>query len=89
MDGYDPNNLIHVYLRRIDEKLDRVVDDIANLQRRMTSVEKSIGELKFDIAEVNHRIDGLGSRLERAERRLELRGDAMRETTQAYRGPDA
>ena len=89
MQDYDPNNFTHVYLRKIDEKLDRVLDDVANLQRRMTSVEKSLGELKFDIAEVNHRIDGLGSRLGRAERRLELRGDMMRETSEKFERPSS
>ena len=61
----DPDSLVLRYLRRIDEKLDRVAADVADLKVRTTSIETSI-------AVVNNRIDRIEARLDRIERRLEL-----------------
>ena len=33
----EPENLVLVYLRRIDTKLDRLTDDVQDLKRRVTS----------------------------------------------------
>jgi archaellum component FlaC len=61
----EPDNIVLVYLRRIDEKVDRLADDLRDLKVRMTGVEENL-------AGVQRRIDRLETRLERIERRLDL-----------------
>ena len=75
----EPENLILVYLRRIDAKLDRVIDDVQDLKHRVTSLELStarlssdIGGLRADYAGLQVRVDRIETRLERIERRLDL-----------------
>jgi tetrahydromethanopterin S-methyltransferase subunit G len=68
----EPDNLVLRYLRRMDEKLDRVIDDIADLKRRMTSLEQAVSLLHGDFAGQSLRIDRIEARLERIERRLDL-----------------
>ena len=60
----EPENLILRY-RRIDDKLDRVVDDVRELKIRMTAVEENLASL-------NRHFDRLEVRVDRIERRLEL-----------------
>jgi predicted nucleic acid-binding Zn-ribbon protein len=67
-----PDNLILVYLRRMDEKLDRLVDSVANLGRRVTSLETKVALLHGDFAAQSERIDRIELRLERIERRLDI-----------------
>ena len=61
----EPDNIVLVYLRRIDEKVDRLADDLRDLKVRMTGVDENL-------AGVQRRIDRLEMRLERIERRLDL-----------------
>ncbi len=61
----EPDNLVLVYLRRLDEKVDRLIDDVQDLKVRMTHVEEGL-------AGVNRRLDRLEVRVERIERRLDL-----------------
>lgn len=58
-------NLTLAMLRRIDTKLDRVIDDLADLKMRMTSTEEGL-------AGVNRRLDRVETRLDRIERRFDL-----------------
>lgn len=58
-------NLTLAMLRRIDTKLDRVIDDLADLKVRMTSAEEGL-------AGVNRRLDRIETRLDRIERRFDL-----------------
>ncbi len=67
-----PDNLILVYLRRMDAKLDRVIDDVSDLKVRMTNVEEQLAKVELSIAGVNRRIDRVEVRLDHIERRLEL-----------------
>ena len=67
-----PDNLILVYLRRIDEKLDRLVDSVADLGRRVMSVETKVASLHGDFAAQSERIDRIELRLERIERRQNI-----------------
>ncbi len=68
----EPDNLILRYLRRIDEKVDRLGDDVRDLKVRMTAVDRQLGDLHVAIAGVNGRIDKVEARLDRIERRLDL-----------------
>lgn len=61
----EPENLTLIYLRRIDEKVDRLIDDVADVKARLTAVEENL-------AGVHRRIDRLEVRVERIERRLDL-----------------
>jgi archaellum component FlaC len=61
----EPENLLLQYMRRFDEKLDRVVDEMIDVKVRLTAVEEGL-------AGVNRRLDRLELRVERIERRLDL-----------------
>jgi len=67
-----PDNLILAYLRRMDEKLDRLVASVAALGRRLTSLETKVAPLHGDFAAQSERIDRIELRLERIELRLEI-----------------
>ena len=74
-----PENLVLVQLRRSDEKLDRILGDLGDLKRHLTSVEQQIavlqqqtGLLHGDFAGQSARIDRVDQRLDRIERRLDL-----------------
>ena len=60
-----PDNIVLIHLRRIDEKLDRIIDEVRDLKVRTTGVEEGL-------AGVNRRIDRFDMRLDRIERRLDL-----------------
>ncbi len=61
----EPDNVVLVLLRKIDERTERMADDLQDLKSRVTSVEGGL-------AGVNRRLDRLDNRVERIERRLEL-----------------
>ena len=61
----DTANLILEYMRKFDKKLDRVVDDLSDLKRRVTAVEENL-------AGVHRRLDRIDDRVDRIERRLDL-----------------
>ncbi|MCA3245669.1 MAG: hypothetical protein ING29_04225 [Azospirillum sp.] len=60
-----PENIVLVYLGRIDEKVDRLADDMRELRARVGAVEQGVAQL-------GGRVDRLTDRIERVERRLEL-----------------
>lgn len=61
----EPDNLVLQMLRRMDIKLDRVIDDLGDVKVRMTHVEEGL-------AGVNRRLDRLETRVDRIEKRLDL-----------------
>ena len=61
----EPDNVVLVLLRKIDERTMRMADDLQDLKARVTSFEEGL-------AGVNRRLDRLDSRVDRIERRLEL-----------------
>ncbi len=72
----EPDNLILVYLRRLDAKLDGVTDVLADHGGRLTSLEIAVANLAA--TEASHyanlalRVDRVEERLLRIERRLDL-----------------
>lgn len=68
-----PDNLIVRYLRRLDEKVDRVIEDLREIKQRLSSVAVSVGHIHGDFAAQSQRIDRLENRLDRIEQRLDLR----------------
>lgn len=61
----EPDNIVLRYLLRIDEKIDRLADDVRDVKMRLTAVEENQ-------AGVHRRLDRLELRVERIERRLDL-----------------
>jgi archaellum component FlaC len=61
----EPENIVLVMLRKIDQRTERMADDLQDLKVRMTAVEEGL-------AGVNRRLDRLEVRVERIEKRLEL-----------------
>lgn len=60
-----PDNIMLAILRKIDQRTERMAEDLQDLKVRVTSVEEGL-------AGVNRRLDRLETRVERIEKRLEL-----------------
>lgn len=69
----EPENLLLVYLRRIDEKVDLLIEDVRDVKRRLTSLEMTVAQIHGDFAGQSMRIDRLENRLDRIESRLDIR----------------
>ncbi len=71
-----PENLLLVYSRRLDAKLDQVIETQKDHGRRLTALEIQVGNLAATemshYANTNLRIDNIEKRLDRIERRLDL-----------------
>jgi archaellum component FlaC len=61
----EPDNIVLAILRKIDQRTERMAEDLQDLKVRVTSVEEGL-------AGVNRRLDRLDHRVERIEQRLEL-----------------
>ena len=61
----EPDNVVLGYLRPIDEKADRVIDDVRDIKFRVTNLDE--GQ-----AGIQRRLDRVEVRLDRIERRLDL-----------------
>jgi len=76
----EPENLTLVVLRRLDAKIDRVLQDMADVKPRLTTLVVQAGNLVS--TEASHyaqtilRLDRVETRLDRIERRLDLVGTA-------------
>ncbi len=75
----EPDSSVLCYLRRIDEKLDRVSDDVSDLKGRVSAVETGLNAVRRDLvalsesdARLQVAIDRQSERLERIERRLDI-----------------
>jgi len=60
-----PDSLVLRFMRHVDAKLDRVIDDLADIKVRVTNVAENLAAL-------NRRVDRIDLRVERIERRLNL-----------------
>jgi uncharacterized coiled-coil protein SlyX len=77
----EPDNIVIVFLRRIDQKIDLLAADVQDLKQRVTSLEGQFAHLQSDIARLHGdfagqsaRMDRIEQRLDRIERRLDLVG---------------
>ncbi len=61
----EADNIVLLMLRRIDQRTERMAEDLHDLKVRVTGVEEGL-------AGVNRRLDRLEGRVERIEKRLEL-----------------
>ena len=76
----DVENLVLEHLRHIRARVDQIADDVTDLKLRMSGLENAMGLVRREIAhgdETDARqqisLDRLAARVERLERRLELR----------------
>ncbi len=74
-----PDNLVLRYLRRIDEKVDRLGDRMDDLTGRLTAVEVGLNAVRRDLvslyeadARLQVSVDRQSARLDRIEQRLNL-----------------
>ena len=72
----DPDNIVLVYLRRIDARTDRIAQDVADLKQRFTTLEIQVGQAiateASHYAQIMLRMDRFEDRLDRIERRQDL-----------------
>jgi hypothetical protein len=61
----EPDNIVLVMLRRIDQRTEYLLEELRDLKVRVTAVVEGL-------AGVNRRLDRLDVRVERIEKRLEL-----------------
>jgi septation ring formation regulator EzrA len=69
-------NLVLEHLRHIRGRVDQIVDDLGTIKLRLSSLESQVAGLHADNAIAHQRMDRMDARLERIERRLELRESA-------------
>jgi hypothetical protein len=63
----EPDKIFLIYPRRLDEKVDRLLDEMRDVKVRLTGVEENL-------AGVHRRLDRTDVRIDRIERRLDLAG---------------
>jgi hypothetical protein len=72
----EPENLMLVYLRRLDGKMDRLIEDMRDLKHRVTTLEIQIGQQAA--TEGSHyaglaiRMDRMSNDIDRIKSRLDL-----------------
>jgi hypothetical protein len=68
----NPENVVLRYLRRIDERLDRINNGLQNLATRVGSVEEQVAGLRRDFVRLEVRVDQMDDRLKRIQRQFDL-----------------
>jgi len=67
-----PDNIVLVYLRRMDERLEQLAIDMREVKERLHILKQQGASLHAQYASLSGRIDRIETRLDRIERRLEL-----------------
>jgi len=77
----EPDNLVLVYLRRMDAKLDRALEEIAELKLRQNDTHRATLALRREqtsdaetVAHVQAQLDRLRDDIETIKRRLDIVG---------------
>ena len=65
-------NLTLLFMRRLDQRLDRLESDIGDIKLRVTATEEHLASIMMSVAGLNARMDKIDGRLGRVERRLDL-----------------
>jgi hypothetical protein len=61
----EPDNIVLVYLRRLDEKLDRMAGYIGEMKTSLTNIEALMGQIEL-------RLDRRENRFDRIDKHLDL-----------------
>ena len=67
-----PENLMLVFLRRLDQRMERLEGDMADIKLQATAIEEHLASIMMSMAGANARMDKIDARLARVERRLDL-----------------
>ena len=67
----EPDHIPLQYMRRFDERQERMADDLKDIKFRLTQVEGHFGSVELGLAGVQRRIDRVEQRLDRIETRLD------------------
>jgi predicted nucleic acid-binding Zn-ribbon protein len=65
-------NLVLEMLRRMDQRLDNIENDLGDIKLRVTATEEHLASMMMSIAGINSRMDKLDNRMSRIEKRLDL-----------------
>lgn len=75
----EPDNLVLVYLRRLDAKVDRVIETQGEVVYRLGRLEEGMARFRRDqsgdaetVAHVQAQVDRLREQVERINRRLDI-----------------
>ena len=68
----EPKDIVLEHLRKIDRKLDTVIEDVRGLNVRMISMEHHMAGMYAGDVATTSEMDRLKLRMDRVERRLEL-----------------
>jgi DNA anti-recombination protein RmuC len=64
----EADHIVLRYLREIDRKADRVIEEVNELKTRVGRLETSVAQIHVTLAEHSLRMDMIGGRLDRIER---------------------
>jgi hypothetical protein len=70
--GDEPRDIVLDYLRRIDRKVDGLLEDFRLFNVRVVAGESQVAGLHVGDVQQNAEIDRIKTRLDRIERRLQL-----------------
>ena len=68
----EPSNIVIEHLRRLDRKMDKVIDDLGELKTAFVALDGYVASTHLQVAGHSSELDRIKSRLDRIERRLEL-----------------
>jgi len=57
-----PENIILIFLRRLDQKVDRLIDDVSDLKLRVSAVVVAVARVDSRLDRLEHRFDVLERR---------------------------
>ena len=60
-------NLTHEYLRRMDAKLDRLIEDVQDVKVRLTSLEENYGATSRRLDRIERDVSNIKKRLDLVE----------------------
>jgi hypothetical protein len=66
------NELIYELLKRVNQRVGRIEEDISDIKIRIGSLEEHVGAIVVSIAAMNHRLDRHDARFDLIEKRLGL-----------------
>jgi len=57
-----PENIILIFLRRLDQKVDRLIDDVSDLKLHVSAVVAAVARVDSRLDRLEHRFDVLEQR---------------------------